>query len=251
MVAALLLSTRPSWGYSIGPYNAKIIYVDPDLHIKGITYFNDKIYAIDEAPRHIFQIDQNTGAVVTTWDTSMEETTMLSGLANDGTKMYACNRNTIYTVLLGTPPNSVNTPIGPIADDYPACDLVYGDGLLWSPIYISSKINKYDPISGAKIGSIPSPSGFVYSIAFDGTNLILADWAFSKQMWKVSTTGEVLDSWAAPAMLGTFSMAYDFSSETLLIAKGVPEPTSMAMIGTGILVLLLYRLRWRKRSQTE
>lgn len=243
---------------SLGPYTVVRTLPLPSGGIGDLEFAGGYLYSVDDYNGNIHRLDPMTGQVLASWsvpDFSLHNSYpdhMPTGLAWDGTNMWMATRgpNYLRKLTLSVPPGVSVDAIYTMPSS--PQDLAYCNGLLMYPEYLGP-IRKVNPATGAAVGSIPSPNSFIYSLTFDGHNLVAdAGLQSDDRLWVVSPDdGSIIDIWHT-GIGGMTGLAYDSDSRSLYmgypcgvaVAQIIPEPRPLTfLIGVGVGLSLRNRAR--------
>jgi hypothetical protein len=231
--------------------------------LRGLTFTGGSLYALDQSG-YIHQLNPLTGQSLMNWYVPGLNIQYAddnpTGLAWDGNSFWMATygtqyRNYIRGLTLGSSTNATVTITYqlPTTSVIWPMDLTYVNGQLMFPQY-SDSIREFNQGTGQLTGSLPSPSGLVYGLTYDGQNL-LAGYGLGGTIWRISTqTGAVLDTWET-GVPNIISLAYDQLSQTLFIGTGssivvaqAPEPGTLAIGVLGLMALGLAKVSPKRRK---
>ena len=233
-------------GEKIGPYTISSILPRPSMSV-GITYDNEYLYTLTYWGESIQQLDPLNGNLIKTYSVpgvvAGDHSEIGEGMTWDGTYLYTITRNyagSIRRLSLSSGDNAiVHSRAYTQMNEWPEA-LTYANGGFYFPEYLGP-IRQIDPDTGAIVSTIPSPSQFIYGMAFDGDNFLAGygPQSSSGNIWVVSPEdGTVLDTWQTS--FGVEGMHFDVESETLYILSSdgiivaVPEPAALILVGIGV-----------------
>jgi len=240
---------------NFGPYVVTRTLPVSFINLGGLTFAGGSLYAVDLVG-NIHQLNASTGQSLADWSVPSLDGENATGLAWDGNDFLIASYGTSYRqnirrLTLGTSPSATVSATYALPRLSWPSDLTYADGQLIYPEYLGP-IQKLDPATGQLVGSLPSPSDYVYGLTFDGQNFLAG--SFFGTIWRISAeTGGILDTWLNVAN-NIYALAYDESSQSLfigtrnngIIVAQVPEPGSREIIALGILGLWFSKLSLKR-----
>jgi len=246
---------------TFGPYTVVRTLGFPPDGIGGLAFGGGYLYSVGDYDGNIHKLDPTTGQVLGSW--SVPGGTLHNGWPDDMPTGIAWEGNNLWL--------STRTPDGylrklslqsdgqaPVSATYTVpwwpSDVANGNGLLYMQQF-SGSIQKFDPVTGTLVGSIPSPHPYIYGMTFDGQNLLMGmGLQGDDTVWVVSPQdGAILDVWHT-GVDGILGMAYDPATQSLFIGRlfditvaQIPEPGTGLLLLAGGVVLVLRR-RGTKRK---
>lgn len=256
LAALLILGEWAADSQSFGPYLVNRTFALPSFALGDLAYANGFLYSSDYGHAYIHKLDSSTGQVLQDWAPFGTIQQLSTGLAWDGINLWMVNRDEkrIYKLILpatgrGSVASSFVVPTSPGLTGW-VMDLTYANGYFYYPEY-QGPIHKIDAATGVQAGTIPSPSGTVYGLTFDGQNLLASEGngVFPNDtLWVISPQdGTVLDTWQT-GVSGMVGLAYDLTTHslymgnytTVTVAQLVPEPSSQAIFAALFLSLVCF-----------
>lgn len=212
-------------GDEIGPYTVTRILPRP-TSIGDLEYADGALWILGAYHADIYQLDPISGQTLAIYsvpgDSLHDEQPypVPTGLAYDGSTWFASIRVPDYlaSLTLNQPPDvtlnwTADLPFTPQ-------DLAFADGSLFCPEY-EGPIHRLDPASGSLVGTFPAPSGYIYGLAFDGTNLIAAYGVGGppRTFWLIDPNdGSIVDTWTMPDWTNLITgLAYDVPTRSLYV----------------------------------
>lgn len=264
LIALVCFLFGNGFAQTFGPYVVTRTLASPPGGVGDLEFAGGYLYSLEGYMGNIHKLDPATGNVLADYwvpvgslhdDLPYDGPT---GLAWDGTNMWMATYAPNYLrklTLQGAPNVTVDATYS--LSSWPM-DLAYVNGLLMYPEY-PGPIGMFDPVTGTVVGSIPSPSDYIYGLTFDGRNLLAGGGAGAGagDIWVISPQdGSIVDTWHT-GLLGINGLAYDDQTSTLyiasynaagiVVAQIVPEPATWSLLALGV-GALLDGCRMRRRS---
>ena len=123
---------------------------------------------------------------------------------------------------------------------------------LWLSDSVGKTIQQLDPNDLTVLGSFPSPAETPRGLTWDGQSLWGVD-ASDNTVFQMDTAGNLLGRWSTP---GTSPYGITFDGQYLWVVDNdrrtidqlaIPEPSTLALLLTGLGVLMAYRMRHNAR----
>jgi hypothetical protein len=252
LATLLILGELAAYSQSFGPYVVNRTFALPRGALGDLAYADGFLYSSDYGYAYIHKQDPNTGQVLQNWAPLGTIQQLPTGLAWDGSNLWMAIRDERRICKLNLPAtgngsvaSSFGVPTSPGLTGWPM-DLAYANGYFYYPEY-QGPIHKIDATTGVQVGTIPSPSGTVYGLTFDGQNLLASE-GLRDTLWVVSPQdGTILDTWQT-GVSGIQGLAYDLTTHslymgnytTVTVALMVPEPTTQAIFAALFLSLVSF-----------
>ncbi|MFC1655056.1 EGF domain-containing protein [Myxococcota bacterium] len=196
----------------------------PDGGTRGLTFDGTHLWSVDSGEgtslsgEAYYKVDPATGEVVEGWLRPPPEVNGPLGITFDGTSIWSSTGDGDQMIYQHDPVDLI------VLDSFSSprtnlADLAWDGNNLWAAVSNSGVIIRIDPATGAETGAIPlppsvsQPAGLTYALGCfylgdDGSDAI----------YKLdSSTGEVLDSWAAP---GSYPAGLAFDGAYLWVSDG-------------------------------
>jgi len=176
-------------------------------------------------------------------------------LAPDGNSLFIANSSANNAVQRGLPGGSLVQQFNPPGSFYAPSDVLLSPDA--STLYVSTfgdsaatnnQLLRFDASTGSFLGSwtVPDPDGDLYGMAIspDGSRLFVSD-IFNGRIFQVDTATGVADPFQTSDALSAPAFLLYVPDGVI---SSVPEPSTFAMTGAGLVVIS--GLLWRRRRRT-
>lgn len=221
-------------------------FPSPTTGPRGLEYDGTYLYVaqakneLSSDPDLIYKIDPSTGNTVEIYNWTLSE--FPTGIAWDGSNFYVSDdtAETIYVVDENF--NYIREFSSP--ETYQT-DLAFDGTYLLEGTQETDKIWTLDPQDGSIISMFSSPLGNPSGIAWDGSNIWLANGVLfgnEDYIYKLNRNGVILEQYLSP---GTYPTGLAFDGQYLwcvdwktdMIYQLVPEPATLLLVGIGALLM--------------